>query len=125
MRRVAHCADAPGDTVAELSHFADVFVGTDCTRTNGFVFWRQLDQVEVHAKVRAHRNAAGKVHRTIARMCDVTDDGHQREEIGIVPLHRHAYNWIDIVTGPELVEMTQCAVVHPPAAAGTQHQLRL
>src|SRR5207247_6411205 len=74
--------------VTQVRHVAEMFVGRDCTFANRFVLRRELEQVEVHTEVGAHRDAAGKVHRTIIRIRDMADDGYWGEEIGIIPLHR-------------------------------------
>ena len=50
---------------------------------------------------------------------------HKWEEVGIIPLHEHAGSRVGIIAGPEFVEVSQRAVVHPPAAAGAEHQLGL
>jgi len=51
------------------------------------------------------------VHGPIARMCDVAGNGHHREKVRIIPLHRHARDRISIVARPELMEITQRAVI--------------
>ena len=51
------------------------------------------------------------MQRALTRMRHVAADGHNGEEIGIIPLHFYARYRIGIIAGPKLMEIEQRAVV--------------
>ena len=107
--------------VAELHYWTDALIVGYCLATLGLLVLAEHLGLYLHAQTAAHGHVGAILQRhgagclMVGGVGDVGCHGYGREEVAGSPLHVDALKGVSIVTGPELVEVWQCAPVDTSA----------